>query len=389
MTEQAIVDGIYFNLDEKIYHAVPRLSGSGIKNLCVSAGTFWRNSWLDPSPADAGEDDSKAMALGRAYHCARLEPDKFTERYWREPAKSDVTAEQAAAGVCWTGTDIGKLLAAVGEAKTKAGESVVEQGRRLIAAGYVGVVWPVHVADIEAANEGREGIPAKYYDDLVIDMERLRGVPEIAGLLSGGAAEVSIFYTDDHGIAMKSRLDYLTAKHWVDLKTFANKNGKALEQAIADAFRFNRYHVAAAVQCDAVEAVRTGNLAIIGEASDDERKLVAELGIKPGDLECWYVFQEKGGIPNLLGKRFEFYEVPMQTVINSAGATDEQIATAEDATRRKTRIYQRALIDIDHAKRQFDLYNQIYRPGQPWAPTRPLGTIGDLDFSEFWLDGKI
>ena len=37
-------DGIYFNLPEAEYHALPRLSASEIKEILVSLATYWANS---------------------------------------------------------------------------------------------------------------------------------------------------------------------------------------------------------------------------------------------------------------------------------------------------------------------------------------------------------
>ena len=34
-------DGVYFNMSEADYHALPRLSASGIKNILTSLPTFW------------------------------------------------------------------------------------------------------------------------------------------------------------------------------------------------------------------------------------------------------------------------------------------------------------------------------------------------------------
>ena len=37
---KALADGIYFNTPEEKYHALPRLSASGIKNILTSLPTF-------------------------------------------------------------------------------------------------------------------------------------------------------------------------------------------------------------------------------------------------------------------------------------------------------------------------------------------------------------
>ena len=86
VTEGDLPDGIYFNLDERVYHALPRLSASGINNLLVSPATFWNESWLNP---DKKDEDTPARILGRAYHTARLEPHKFDTQFVCELDKED------------------------------------------------------------------------------------------------------------------------------------------------------------------------------------------------------------------------------------------------------------------------------------------------------------
>lgn len=378
----AIVDGIYFGLPAEVYHAVPRLSASGLQKLCISPATFWKGSWLDPERAELDEDSTKAQVLGKAYHTARLEPEMFDDLYVRQLDKADFPKN-----TLFTGTDMGKALELLGEKKTG---SVGEQAERLVAAGYTGPIWQVALAEWEAERKGRVAINGVYYDQIVADMERIRGNGDIAELLSDGQAEVSIFWTDDHGLLMKSRVDYLTAAHWADFKTFDNSRGKELTQALVDAVRFNRYHVQAVTYRDAVEAIRTGGLQIVGDATDAQRTLVAAIQIKPDELACWYVFQEKGGVPNLLAREFPFFSAPLGRELEaSAMAVDEEHRANAIATQtRRTQLHSRAAWEVEHAKRAFHLYAQVYEPGRPWFPIEARGRFDDIEFNTFWLEGR-
>lgn len=377
----AIVDGIYFDLPAEVYHAVPRLSASGLQKLCVSAGTFWKGSWLDPDRPELDEESTKAQVLGKAYHTARLEPHLFDTSYVRELDKKEFPK-----GTVFTGVDMGKALEELGEKKSG---SVAEQAERLALAGFDKPIWHIALADWERERAGRVAIPAKLYDDIVRDMERIHGNTEIAELLSNGQAEVSIFWTDQHGLKMKSRLDYLQADSWADFKTFDNTRGKVFAQALADAVRYNRYHVQAVTYRDAVEAIRLGGLQIQGEANDAQRTLVAGIQLRPFELCCWYIFQEKGGVPNLVAREFPFYTVPISTLVaKPLTKSAEHEAAMEEATKRKSKLHIRARQDVDQAKRQFVLHSQVYEPGQPWFPIEARGAFDDMDFSDYWLDGK-
>jgi hypothetical protein len=332
---QAIEDGVYFGLDFDIYLAVNRLGGHDIQNLCVSPATFWANSWLNPDKLAQIEDEEEKVFLrvGRAYHCARLTPHLFESQFAREPCRRDFAELAGLKGACWNGTQISAQLEEMGYTKKKAGESVAEQGQRLLDAGYEGVIWPLIEAEFWKEVEGQDPpptvIPAKSYDEIVRDMGRLRAAPAVASKLRG-EPEVSVFWTDRHGLKRKARFDNLDRPHWTDIKTYDNSRGKRLDQAIADSFRFNRYHVVAAHYREASEAIRTGGLQIIGEATDAQRKLIAEIQIKPEAQDCWFVFQEKNGVPNLLARRFSFFDVPLAIEHSwDTGASEEAQARGQ------------------------------------------------------------
>lgn len=383
---QPLPDGVYFGLPFDVYLAVQRLSASGIQKLCASPATFWTDSWLNPDKPEEDEDDNAARMLGRAYHCARLEPERFMETYRRKPSKADFDADT----LLTSDAAVKAKLKELGETQTIGTETITERCERLLAAGYEGTIMPLELARFEASLEPVQmPLDARHFDQIAIDMARIRGHADIAPLLTGGQAEVSVLYTDAHGIPMKSRLDYLKPDSWADLKTFDNSRGKQLDQALADFVRYNRVHVQAATHRDAVEAIRTGGLQVQGEATDAQRALVAGLAIRPDELACWYVFQEKNGVPNLLAREFPFFDVP-DTIENSwdTGASEEAKARGHDATRTTTLLFQRAQWEIRRAKEVFVLYSEAYQPGRPWFPLNAKQRFSEFDFSQGWLEGK-
>ena len=382
----AIEDGIYFDLDDRVYHAVRALGSGSISDLIISAGTFWRGSWLDPNRPELDEEQTAAQKIGKAYHIARLEPDRFAGMYVRELDKRDFPSR----GFLSSDEKVKAALKACGAQQTVSGETTAERAQRLLDLGHQGTIWPLEKARWEQTVGGRIPLPAQVYDDIVIDMERIRSIDEIADKLVGGFAEVSVFWTDRHGIRCKARFDYLRPDLWDDFKTFANPNGKVLAQAIADAFRYNRYYIQATHYRDAAEAIRTGGLQVKGEASDEQRAMIAMIQIAPTELACWYVMQEKGGIPNLIARRFEFKTIDLSRRLEAEALAKDpaQLAQAIDALSRPSQIFRLAQAEIEQAKKTFALYSQVYEPGQPWSPIEPVGTIGDDDFNSYWLEGK-
>jgi len=381
-------DGIYFNLSEADYLAEDRLSKSGIKKLRISPADYWADS---PMNTARKERDTAALIAGSAYHCARLEPDRFRRVYVRELSKAEMPP-----GTLFTGTEMGATLAEMGEKKTG---SVAEQAARLAEAGFdPAKVWHCALAEWAAAIQpGQIAISAELYDEITADMARIRSVPAINALLSDGAAEVSVFWTcQETGIPMKARFDYLKPDRWVEVKTFANPNGKNLSQCITDAIRFNRYYIDAAAYMEAAEAVRSGVLAIMDEASDAERELIAAIQARPIPLECDFVFQQKSGVPNLLACPFRFFESPSDDAIRdleASGAPEEKLERARKmqamSSRHRTAIHTKGRMEIAAAKREFLVYSEVYQPGEPWAPIRNVLEISDASFSQYFLEEAI
>lgn len=380
-----IVDGVYFGLPADVYHAVPRASSSFLQKMDVSPATAWRHSWMDPERPEFDEDATIWQVLGRAYHTARLEPHLFEELYVRELDKAD-----APKGTLFTGTDMGKTLEEWGLKKSG---TVLEQAERLADAGHpVNTLWPLVKAEWEAERGTRTPLPAKHYDQMLTDRDRIGRNSQVAPLLSGGEAEVSIFWTDEAGVQLKARVDYLTRDWWADFKTFDNSRGKKIRAALTDAMRYNRYYMQAVVYREAVEAIRVGGLDVIEAQTEDQRNLVAHLRVKPGELSCWYIFQEKAGIPNLLAYEFPFYMVPMKNLFEGDALAGDDIARRDRsraAFTKATQLFMKGHHDVLEAKKAFVLYSQVYADGEPWFPIDAIGRFDDDDFHPYWLSGEL
>ncbi len=381
-------DGIYFGMPEDDYHDIERLSNSAIQKLRISPADFWADSWLNKAPPMLTPEQIKAREaakkLGRAYHCARLEPHLFEERFVRELSQADFAGVD---GFLSTGTAMGEALAAIGEKKSG---SVMEQAERLKLAGHQGPIWHLELAAWEANLNGRTPIPALQWENMLIDMGRIKKVPAVSELLTGGEAEVTILWTCPlTGIKMKARLDYLKVESWTDFKTFDNVQGKHLFNAIRDAFQYRRYHLQAVNYRDAVEMIRSGKLDPIGEATPAQRKLIEGIILNPRELDCHFVFQQKSGVPNIIDLRFPFFAVPMSTTVNNAIGDEEGVAKMEALTSYKTTLHEKAAREIKTAKRDFLAYQDIYPAGEEWLPFNPSRDLSDADFSTYWLDEEI
>lgn len=112
-------DGIFFDLPAAEYHVkrLGEISSSGIKRLLRSPAHY--KAWIE----DADEaTDSPALAFGRAFHCALLEPDVYAASYAVEPDFGDCRfKENKAARDAWRSANAGKeLISASDEARIRA-----------------------------------------------------------------------------------------------------------------------------------------------------------------------------------------------------------------------------------------------------------------------------
>lgn len=370
-------DGIYFNMPEDEYHAIERLSSSGIQNMLVSPATFWAKSWLNK---DRKETEKKHQEVGRAYHCARLEPERFAAEYVREISKADYP------DALTTDVQIKAELKKLGEAQGRAGETVLDRAKRLRDAGYTGQIWHLLADEWENANSKFIGLAADVWDDIEEDAKRIRQCSEVAELITGGVAEVTVLWTDQKtGVAMKARLDYLRPTGYTDFKTFDNSRGVHLNQAIVNAFQYNRYYIQAALYWDVSELLRSGDLPIHNEsqATDEQIRVIGACIENPAPMKAWYVMQEKNGVPNILARRFMTHYLQEATKYQAPEGVDME-RYAEP-----TQIYTKARAEIRKAQNTFNLMREIYADGEPWLPIRPMGTIEDADFSPYFLESEI
>jgi len=395
--DNTFADGIYFNMTDDVYHSLHRLSASGIKNILVSVPTFWAKSWMNPETNEEeteGEeetarkdDSSKAQILGRAYHVAIFEPETLDQRFVGEPDlsgyKNLLTSDAA---VC-------AVLKELGTTQKKSGECPVERGFRLLDLDPSYSVKSIIMGECAETLGSRQKIGAKYWAQIHKDIERIEANPEIHDLVTGGASEVTILWTcPDSGIKMKSRIDKLKADLFVDLKSFANANGKPVNNAIVDQVQYLKYYLSMRVYQHAIAMIGQLDLQIMdepdaptkaerGEIKNRHNNLIETLRAKKTPHQPWLFFQEKGGIPNLLARRLKLQSYPDGTDQQAIGAEDHDIRPQDSVLARK------ADIEIRRAKQLFGQALEIYGgDGETWFPMDMIGEIGDEDFRDWFLD---
>lgn len=191
------------NMTEAEYNAAPGIRRSALFNMSKSPAHY---KWALENP----QGDTPALLLGRAVHCAVLQPELFDTLYAVAPGASKATKE----------------------------------GRK---------IWEAFLADIGT----KEPITQKDYETCMGIHDSIMLHPIASALLTGNH-ETSYFWTDElTGLQCKIRTDAETeigeTLVIVDIKTCADASTKAFMRAMVD----HGYDLQAGMYCEGVK-VNTG-----------------------------------------------------------------------------------------------------------------------------------
>jgi len=325
-------NGIYFDMPENDYHAIPRLSASGIKNLTVSPLTFWSRSWMNTEREDK---DDEFRLKGRAYHARVCEGvDAFRLRYVYNINKADHadaldTNEQ--------------LKAKCKELGLPVSGNKDELIQRILHVAPREKIWANVQAEFAQLHAGKTILPGHWVRDIEVGATFIEKHPTIQHVFTGGRGEVTLLWTHNFtatdgsdrplAVKMKSRIDYLKQRLIVDFKTYSNPLDMPPSRAITRAVASGQYFLQAAVYYRAVDAI------------------AALTGAEPNDRQFLFVFQ---------------------------GTGDDKMPRA--------RVMPRELAWVDLGFRKFDAACELYVDAcekfgsDPWVVEETPETFADEDF---------
>lgn len=352
--------GVYFNIPDKVYHASPGLSSSGIKNLLISPLDFWVAS-VDPEREDV---DTEANIFGRAMHRRTLEgKEDFYNHYAILPAKEDYPDTHYT-------LDQLKMLCTqnrVCREKTRAGTI----------ANLVQEVPGVEIFDniidkFKVANEGKIILRADQGREIETRHEIIDMHPDAQKAFRNGRAEVSIFWRDEEtGLLLKSRIDYLKINASVDLKTFTNQRRAPVDRAIGMSVAQYQYHIQGFFYKRAVEAAKKMLINekpsehILEYISSPANSDFIEALIECPEHDFWFVFIESGKAPNIRVRRLDKK--------SPEGSTNSYWHAAEIAFNRGVEIYK--------------AFKEAHPdPATPWHEYVRWSPFEDHDFPLYMLD---
>ncbi len=222
-------DGVYFGLDEEIYHADSALGSTSVKELAKKPC-----KWQYDRIRKRGPKDTSFMIWGSAWHCRVLEGlEAYQERFAEPPVPADYPAAFT------TSDSIKKFLHLHGKKQTGVKADLIERAKEIEGCPRF---FDDILADWYAAHPGHVSIDAdikQEIEDAIVNMERDPVLSSImqAGSLIDGAAELSAFFTIE-GVRCKLRFDYAIPAMKtrnkaiaVDLKSFTTFKGGNDEDA--------------------------------------------------------------------------------------------------------------------------------------------------------------
>jgi len=370
-------DGIYFDLPEQNYHEIERLSSSGCAKLLMSPADFWASSWMNPTREDDAKEETNAQILGSAYHMARLEPDRFAEIYARRPVEADFPT------ALLKDDEIKSELKSRGEAMTKAGEKKLERAIRLKSLGYSQPIFEIILDEFNRSlGKDQIAIDGPYYDQLMKDVEAIHKDKSLSRYVEGGYSEVTVLWTDALGVQWKCRIDYLSLWHVLDMKTFENYRKKSTDMVITQAIQYEGYWLQAFIYWHAVQLTKAGELPVI-EGDENQKLFIENLRANKNPHEFWWLFQQKSGVPNTLLKLWAMTQEPITKWRD--GLTDDSIKHNIGCHENPSFLARKAATYMEHCAKIFQRNQEIYGVDE-WRPIDPTGTIGDADFSDYFLN---
>ncbi len=211
------------------YADIDAINWSTLKHMAVSAKMLRHR-------VDHPREDTKALALGRAIHCAVLERKRWQSEVIAEPDDWDLRSNKGKAQRAqWLAEASGNEVVArpYFDRRSRAGKDAAAEFEQMVAETNARVV----VGDEPAAVVFAPEVIVLTRTDYEI-AERcataVRAHPTAAEWLRGGRAEEVVTWTDEEtGIACKARLDFITPGSAIDLKSGRRQTLRDIQADVA------------------------------------------------------------------------------------------------------------------------------------------------------------
>lgn len=302
---EQLPDGVYLGLKEGDYFAQDRLGSSDLIKLDQhKEGWWWQSRWN----RDRTNAQTAAQSYGSALHAIMLEGvGAYETRFAVAPDPADypgllTTIPQIKEALTEEGFDL------KGTSKFQLidwlATAAVELPRRPCWEA-IKLDFDEHrkirdddgeVVAIKPAVSAVEDRMLRFMHEAAIehpDMRQLLGTGERFPVL----AEVSVFWTDDHGVRRRARFDKPAPKFTLDLKSLGNWQGRQLIHALGDHIKRNGYHIQEADQHTARKLahrmiVESGG-ALLSGGTDEDRAWITAIATRNMPWAWVWLFYQK------------------------------------------------------------------------------------------------
>lgn len=358
-------DGVYFGMPDAEYHAIPRFSTSGIKDMRISPLDFWWRSFMNPDREP--DTDSPAKKLGRAYHKLLLEGEEaFDATYAVAPSKDDYPDALDGADALKSKCD---------ELGLKKTGRISDLCERIREADPAVQLWPDIMEEFQATAEGREVLTLSQWQEIQRVRFVLKHLGTVKQAFTGGYPEVTILWTDEMtGVPMKCRMDYLKPRGdtagILDVKSFGNVMDKPIEDVPTTEIGRNCYFIQPVSYIQAWKAAakmwQREGMACIHGAEPPRDWLNAVFGARRSQFH--FVFVQTGGVPNIIVREF----VEADTFGGMGWQTTEHWKKGMALYRNGTWMFRRCF--------------EQYGADRPWIADYGVKPLKDEDFAPWQLD---
>ena len=208
---------VFRQMSNDDYHAHGAIGASGLKAFKRSPAHYWA-AYLDP---EREPKDTRAMRIGRAWHCALFEPGEFTDRYVADhginklTTRAKVLAELLALDADAAAAELKRCRGVPDDLK-----STTKEGKALYAEIEAAGQRPMPESDLDwivteaARMHGKDVLPA----DTTTTVQKMAAIARahrisrviFDQMAEFGVAEQSLFARDPaSGVMLKVRPDYM------------------------------------------------------------------------------------------------------------------------------------------------------------------------------------
>jgi hypothetical protein len=339
--------GIYFSLDETVYHADPALGSTSIKALARSPVEYQYNRLYGE------EKDTEYLTFGQALHKRILEGRAvFESRFCKEFDKAVIPD-----GALDTIDHLREFLRRYDQRgfSSRKKEDLIRMVQEI---DPNQPITDVLKQEWQAKQGTKIPLKPKRWEQVEVAARWAQQDPLLSAVMEDGtfiegAPEVSIFY-EDRGIRMKARFDRLLRHAIVDLKSFAPIFEESIQSAALKTIDRMRYDVQAA---DYLRAWQAG-------------KSLFKEGCVFGDEP----------VPGFLDDAFDRDEPKwIWIMIKSTGAPQPLVV---DWNARNARGA--AAMQVEHAINQYVKFRDEFGDDKEWPPRNPAWTVEDSDLPVYF-----